>query len=258
MPRVKFAKSGDVHIAYMSMGEGPEEFLYTPGAASHVEITWENLRTSRLLEMGRLTWFDKRGTGMSDRDARFTFEERMDDIRAVLDAAGIQRAHLLGTSEGAPMSILFAVTYPQRVASLSLSGAFPAWRRQADYDAGTIMTMGEYTRSLDMIEAAFLRGGRGRSPVRRIDSAVEGGGSGVAEVVGTLSPTHGKPRGRQGDLGGALRNRRETSAWHDTRTCVVGPSHRGSELSGRRLPVHRQACRRVPAPCSMRGPRGTV
>jgi pimeloyl-ACP methyl ester carboxylesterase len=159
MPRVRYAKSGDVHIAYMSMGEGPEEIVMTPGVSGHLEGSWANrfLRQyfRRLAKLGRLTVFDKRGTGMSDRDARFTFEERMDDIRAVMDAAGIATAHLMGMSEGGPMSMLFAATYPTRARSLVLYGTYPAWRRQADYPAGTPMSLSEFARFLDGVEAAY-------------------------------------------------------------------------------------------------------
>lgn len=87
MPSVRYAKSGGIHIAYMSVGTGPEEFLWTPGASSNVEdfCQWNLDFVEALSRHGRITWFDKRGTGMSDRDASFTFEERMDDIRAVKD-----------------------------------------------------------------------------------------------------------------------------------------------------------------------------
>ncbi len=159
MPPVRYARSGEVHIAYVSVGEGPQEFLLIPGAVSNVELRWESPgQEPYLVELpktGRVTWFDKRGTGLSDREARFTFEERIDDIRAVLDAQGIERAHLVGASEGGPMSILFTAMYPQRVQSLTLYGSFPSWRRQRDYPAGNSMSMAEYNRYLDRIEAAW-------------------------------------------------------------------------------------------------------
>jgi class 3 adenylate cyclase len=159
MPPVKYAKSGDVHIAYMSLGEGPEEIVMTPGISTHLEGLWavpaRREFYQRVSELGRLTIFDKRGTGMSDRDARFTFEERIDDIRAVMDAAGITSAHLMGLSEGGPMSILFAATYPERVRSLFLYGTYPAFRRQADYPEGVEMSISQFTRFLDTVESAY-------------------------------------------------------------------------------------------------------
>jgi class 3 adenylate cyclase len=159
MPPVKYAKSGDVHIAYMSLGEGPEEIVMTPGVSSHLEGTWASplwrAFYQQFAALGRLTVFDKRGTGMSDRVARFTFEERIDDIRAVMDAAGVGSAHLLGLSEGGPMSILFAATYPERARSLMLMGTFPAWRRQADYPEGGDMSLSQFVRFLDTVETAY-------------------------------------------------------------------------------------------------------
>jgi pimeloyl-ACP methyl ester carboxylesterase/transcriptional regulator with XRE-family HTH domain len=124
----QYALSNDVAIAYQVFGAGPIDLVVTPGLVSHRELEWEHQRFAELLNrfasVGRVAIFDKRGTGMSDRVAAGTLEERMDDIRAVMDAAGMQRAVLVGVSEGGPLSILFAATYPERTQALVLYGAF--------------------------------------------------------------------------------------------------------------------------------------
>ena len=134
IPETRYAKSGDTYIAYQVMGAGPLDLVFVPGFISHVELQLEmplNLAFfTRLASFCRLIRFDKRGTGLSDRLAAIpTLEERMDDVRAVMDAAGSTRAALFGLSEGGPMSILFAVTYPQRTSALILYGssACEAW-----------------------------------------------------------------------------------------------------------------------------------
>jgi pimeloyl-ACP methyl ester carboxylesterase/class 3 adenylate cyclase len=129
MPETRYAKSRDNYVAYQVMGEGPFDLVYVPGFVSHLEVLMEwpiyaNF-FRRLSSFCRLILFDKRGTGLSDRTGPIpTIEDRMDDVRAVMDAAGSERAALLGFSEGGPMSIVFAATYPQRTSSLLLCGAF--------------------------------------------------------------------------------------------------------------------------------------
>ena len=125
----RYARSGDVSVAYQVVGEGPFDVILVPGFVSHVELVWSvEARASMLRQLAsfsRLILFDKRGTGMSDRVAGApTLETRMDDVRAVMDAAGSERAALIGFSEGAPMSVLFAATYPERTAALVLWGGF--------------------------------------------------------------------------------------------------------------------------------------
>jgi class 3 adenylate cyclase len=122
-----YARSGDVSIAYQLMGEGPFDLVFVPGSVSHVELGWEIPAQAafyrRLASFSRLIVFDKRGTGMSDRVAGApTIETRMDDVRAVMDAVGSQRAAVLGLSEGGPMSVVFAATYPERIWALVLCG----------------------------------------------------------------------------------------------------------------------------------------
>jgi len=127
-PEVRYAKSGNVHIAYQTYGDGPVNLVHTPGSISHLDYYWEEpgLRRYReaLGKFAKVASFDKRGTGLSDRDLGVpTFEERMDDIRAVMDAAQFKDAVLIGMSEGVPMSILFAASYPSRTRGLVLCGA---------------------------------------------------------------------------------------------------------------------------------------
>jgi class 3 adenylate cyclase/alpha-beta hydrolase superfamily lysophospholipase len=128
-PETKYAKSGDIHIAYQVVGKGAVDVVHVPGFVSHVEYQWEEPRWARMLQriasFSRLICFDKRGTGLSDRVAAMpTLEERMDDVRAVMDAVGSRRAALFGLSEGGPMSVLFAATYPDRTTALILYGSY--------------------------------------------------------------------------------------------------------------------------------------
>ncbi len=133
-PETRYAKSGDVHIAYQVTGSGSFDLVLVPGFVSHVELMWAHPRPAyflhRLASFCRLICFDKRGTGLSDRVAAIPLlEERMDDVRAVMDAVGSQRAALLGISEGGPMCALFAATNPLRTSALILYGAMArlAW-----------------------------------------------------------------------------------------------------------------------------------
>jgi pimeloyl-ACP methyl ester carboxylesterase/DNA-binding CsgD family transcriptional regulator len=130
-PETRYARSGDVRIAYQVIGNGPIDLVFVPGFLSNLEVHWEDPGYGHLLQrlgaFTRLIQFDKRGTGLSDRvDNRDLpdLETRMDDVRAVMDAAGSGRAALLGASEGAPMSILFAATYPERTRALVLYGGY--------------------------------------------------------------------------------------------------------------------------------------
>jgi class 3 adenylate cyclase len=138
-PETRYAKSGDVHIAYQVVGDGPIDLVMVNGWVSHVEYQWENPAWARALlrlaSFARLIVFDKRGTGLSDRvpeSALPDLERRMDDLRAVMDAAGSERAALFGTSEGGPMSLLFASSYPGRTAALILYGSYPVRRWSPD------------------------------------------------------------------------------------------------------------------------------
>ena len=129
MPATRYAKSGDVHIAYQVFGSGATDLVFVPGFISHVENYWEHPDLARwLLRLGafaRVIMFDKRGTGLSDPVTEVpSLDLRMDDVRAVMDAANSERAALLGVSEGGALAALFAATYPQRCLQLVLYGAF--------------------------------------------------------------------------------------------------------------------------------------
>jgi pimeloyl-ACP methyl ester carboxylesterase len=148
----RYAKSGDVHIAYRVVGDGPIDLVFVPGWITHLELAWEDPLEAaflrRLASFLRLILFDKRGTGLSDRvpvNELPILEERMDDVRAVMDAAGSERAALLGVSEGGPLSSLFAATYPERTAALVLYGTF------AQIGSG-LMTQEELDARLDALE----------------------------------------------------------------------------------------------------------
>jgi len=136
-PETKYALSGDVHIAYQIVGDGPTDLVYVPGFTSHIGYAWELPLFARFLErlgtFSRLIWFDKRGTGLSDRVTIATLEQRMDDVRAVMDAAGSERAVLFGQSEGGPMCVLFAATYPERTVGLILYATFARRSWAPDY-----------------------------------------------------------------------------------------------------------------------------
>jgi class 3 adenylate cyclase len=128
-PETRYARNGDLRIAYQVAGSGPLDLVFVPGFASNIDLFWDMPEWadffSRLAAFSRLILFDKRGMGLSDRVAGIAnLEERMDDVRAVMDAAGSQHAALFGISEGGPMSLLFAATYPQRVQALVLYGSY--------------------------------------------------------------------------------------------------------------------------------------
>lgn len=151
-PETRYARSGDVSIAYQVVGDGPFDVVFVPPSSSHVELGWE-VPTLRVLFDGisafaRLIVFDKRGTGMSDPVAGVpSLETRMDDVRAVMDASGSERAAIMGWSEGVAMSALFAATYPQRAWALVLYGGFARELRAHDYPWGE--TDAEALRVLD-------------------------------------------------------------------------------------------------------------
>src|SRR5437764_9391282 len=137
-PPTRYAKSGDASIAYQVVGDGPLDLVLVLGFATHVELQWELPAMARFFEwlgsFSRLILFDKRGTGLSDPIAEVpTLEQRVDDVRAVLDAAGSERAALFGVSEGGPMSVLLAATHPERVTALVLHGAMARTTEAPDY-----------------------------------------------------------------------------------------------------------------------------
>ncbi|SFB03997.1 Adenylate cyclase, class 3 [Rhizobium sp. NFR07] len=134
----RYARSGELNIAYQVIGNGPFDVLYVPGWVSNLDYSWEFPRIAHLLErlsaFARLIIFDKRGTGLSDRNVGYpTLEERMQDVQAVMEAAGSTRAALMGTSEGGNMCMLFAATYPEKTTALILYGAFAKGLWSEDY-----------------------------------------------------------------------------------------------------------------------------
>jgi len=137
-PDVRYAVSGEVRIAWQSVGEGQDDLIYVPGWVSHLEYNWESPLVARFLNglaaHSRLILFDKRGTGLSDRAAGLpTVEQRMDDVRAVMDAAGSKRAAILAMSEGGGMAMAFAARFPERVSGLALFGVFAKREWSPDY-----------------------------------------------------------------------------------------------------------------------------
>jgi len=132
---VRYARSsGDAHIAYRVFGEGPRDIVLIPGTLSHVEVSWEIPSNEHLLKrltaFARVVVFDKRGQGLSDRVGEQTIEERIGDVRAVMDAAGSERAVVYGWSEGGPMCLMFAATYPDRTAALVLYGTYASMQHE--------------------------------------------------------------------------------------------------------------------------------
>ena len=194
LPKTRYTKSGDVHIAYQVVGEGAFDLVYVPGFVSNIEEAWEDPSYRRFLErlasFSRLLLFDKRGTGLSDPVSIAdlpTLEQRMDDLRAVMDAAGSKRAAIFGHSEGGVMSILFAATYPERTIALITLGTFAkrVWspdypwaptpeQRQRDYDDidqtwGRQVDIGYYAPSMvdDEAFASWFAGSSAAARARR-------------------------------------------------------------------------------------------
>jgi pimeloyl-ACP methyl ester carboxylesterase len=149
IPETRYVKSGELYIAYQVFGAGSVDLFYVPGFVSHLEHQWEDAAWAHMLRrlgsFSRVITFDKPGTGLSDRLADFpTLEQRIDDVRAVMDAVGSERAAFFGISEGGPISILFAATHPQRTSALILYGTYarrmwapdhPWGRTEAEMDA---------------------------------------------------------------------------------------------------------------------------
>ena len=138
MPPTQYARAGDVSIAYQVVGDGPVDVVLVPGYVSHVEMLWDFPGAVRMIErmtsFARLIVFDKRGGGMSDPvEGAPILEERIDDVRAVMEAAGSERAVLFGVSEGVPMCLLFAATHPELVSALVLYGGMARSTWAPDY-----------------------------------------------------------------------------------------------------------------------------
>jgi class 3 adenylate cyclase len=148
VPETRYARSGEYSIAYQVVGEGDLDLVYVPGLASHLELFWEAPAYSRFLHrlasFSRLILIDRLGTGLSDRlppDQASTYEQRMDDIRAVMDAVDSERPALLGWSEGATLCAICAATYPERVSALVMYGGIPRLLAADDYAFGVPATL---------------------------------------------------------------------------------------------------------------------
>jgi pimeloyl-ACP methyl ester carboxylesterase len=178
-PQTRYAQSGDVNIAYQVIGEGPIDLVFVMGWISNIDEFWTEPSFARFLNrlasFSRLIVFDKRGTGLSDRvDEKQlpTIEQRMDDVRAVMDAAGSKKAALFGISEGGPMSIVFAATYPERTHCLVAFGSYVAARPTAGYPWGR--TEETYQKLFEDIRTGWGQRAVGmdfRAPSRRDDEA---------------------------------------------------------------------------------------
>jgi pimeloyl-ACP methyl ester carboxylesterase len=158
-PETHYAKSADVNIAYQVVGDGPLDLVLVPGFVSHLDSDWDEPRSAHFLErlasFSRLIRFDKRGTGLSDRPAGLPdLETRMDDVRAVMDAVGSERAALFGYSEGGPMCCLFAATYPDRTTALVLYGTY-AHRSGPDDDYPWAATWDQRQAYADQVESTW-------------------------------------------------------------------------------------------------------
>jgi pimeloyl-ACP methyl ester carboxylesterase len=143
VPTTRYTRSGDYNIAYQVVGNGDLDLLYIPGYVSNVELAWEEPLLARFFErlasFSRLILFDKRGTGLSDRvpnDELPTLEERMQDVVAVLDAAGSNRAAVVGHSEGGNLAVLYAATHPERTIALVTLGIFASRVKTDSYPWG--------------------------------------------------------------------------------------------------------------------------
>lgn len=161
VPETQYAKSGELSIAYQVVGEGPLDVVFIPGFVSHVELAWELFPSRRMWErlasFSRLIVFDKRGTGLSDRSEGLpTLEERMDDLHAVMDAAGSQRPAFVAPTVAGPMALLFAATYPERASALVLWGSFARRAWAPDYPFGIEADRAEST--LQQVEQAWGTG----------------------------------------------------------------------------------------------------
>jgi class 3 adenylate cyclase len=161
IPKTHYAKDNGLHLAYQVWGDGPIDIVLVWGTLSHCELFWEDPPMARFLEalgrFARVIQFDKRGTGLSDAVAQIpTLEERMDDVRIVMDAAGSERAVLFGESEGAPMSCLFAATFPERVSQLVLYGALLSLVNRGEFQEG--WSLEEVDAFLDAMERGWGTG----------------------------------------------------------------------------------------------------
>lgn len=162
MSEVRFARSGDVHVAYRVVGDGPVDLVYAQGSLTHLDVYWDlpafRRYCEQLAEFTRLILFDKRGMGMSDRvPGATTLEQRMDDIRAIMDAVGSEHAAIMGESEGGPLALLFAAAHPERTRALILQGAEVRERTDEDWPYGEA-TEAEFEETMASIPDRWGKG----------------------------------------------------------------------------------------------------
>ena len=205
-PEISYAQSGEIDIAYQVLGEGPPDLIWAAGAMTHLGVMWEHPGYRRFCEQlasfSRLILFDKRGMGLSERVRAGTLEERMDDVRAVLDAAGAERAALAGVSEGGPLSMLFAATYPERTEALLLIGAEVKEETTDDWP------WGESTRAEHEEWMARLHDRWGKALATEHFFPNDPDPKGIREWFGRLQTASMTPAGRGGVHEHGLRHRR--------------------------------------------------
>jgi pimeloyl-ACP methyl ester carboxylesterase len=193
LPEVRYARSGDVHLAYQVLGQGDVDLVFVMGWLTNLETYWDlpgyRRFMQRLAGFTRLILFDKRGMGLSDHTAVGTLEERMDDVRAVMDAAGSERAVLMGISEGAPLSMVFAATHPERTAALIFVGGEVKEILEDDWPLGQ-ETRDEYEGHLQKILSGEFAWGQ---PKRVWFAPSKGNDPAVMEWVGRLERTAASP-----------------------------------------------------------------
>ena len=170
-PETRYALSGDFHIAYQLVGDGPFDLVFVPGFVTHMELQWKlpgfGAFLADLGSFSRLIRFDKRGTGMSDPvSGAPSLETRMDDVRAVMDAVGSRRAAFYGLSEGAAMSILFAATYPERTAAVIVRSCSPRTLWAPDFPWGR--SEDAYQREVDQALRVYASRAEAREAVRAL------------------------------------------------------------------------------------------
>ena len=202
----RYALSGDVHIAYQVTGEGPFDLVFVPGFVTHMELQWKMPGFDDFLNdlgsFARLIRFDKRGTGMSDPvSGAPSLETRMDDVRAVMDAAGSRRAAFYGLSEGAAMSILFAATYPERVAALVVRSCSPRTMWAPDFPWGR--SEEAYQREMNQALRVYADRDEARKVVRSLGMQSEDAGRGIYRPA----PLRSKSRDARGALPNEQRDR---------------------------------------------------
>ena len=175
-PEIRYAKSGSVKIAYQTIGEGEHDLVFAPGFVSNIELGWSMPGRGDFLRglasFARVIQFDKRGTGLSDRIGDLhTLETRMDDVRAVMDAARSERAALFGVDTSGSMSLVFAATYPERTTALILYGASARTLWAPDHPWGE--TEQEYLRRVDQVEQAWGNPRYGAEVMRRYSPSLD-------------------------------------------------------------------------------------